>query len=102
MSFWAIAVMRFLSRSMIFCSLPAIGSSFYSADFEYQLALQVAPLADAVRLGGVGELIAGDGRRRHRAGIEQCQHAFQMGAVTRNSRAEHLNILAGRLKPRRR
>src|SRR5262249_29312050 len=81
MSFCAIAFMRFLSRSMIFCRLSAIASSSFSADFEDQLPLQVTLFADPVCLGRVGEPIARDRRRRYCASVEQLQHTLQMGAV---------------------
>src|SRR5215471_10635392 len=98
MSFCAIAVMRFLSRSMIIWPLPVIPSSSFSANFEYQLALQVPGFTDPVRLGGVGELIAGDCRRRHRAGLEQPQHALEMCTVPRDIRAQYPHILTAWLK----
>src|ERR1700722_17323545 len=90
MSFWAIAVMRFLSRTITICPLPAICLSSqrisktslpFSTDFENQLAVQMAAFADPVSLRRVGELIAGDPRRRYGAGFEQRQHPFQMRAV---------------------
>ena len=72
-----------------------------SAD-QHQLALQVAPLADPVRLGRVGELVAGDRRRPHRAGLQQLVHAFEMRPVARDARPQHLDIAAARLEPGRR
>src|SRR4051812_29047277 len=100
MSFFAIASMRCRSRSMTVCPLPAIypSSCFASAHRQHQLALQVAPLADPVRLGRVSELIAGDRRRPDRAGGQQFLHALQMGAVAGDARPQYLDILARRLK----
>src|SRR5215469_15611343 len=101
MSFWAIAVMRFLSRSMIVCPLPAIRFSSSLMDFEHQLALQMTALADPVGLGGVSELEAGNCRWRHCSGRQQLQHPLQMRTVASDARAQHLDILAHRLETRR-
>ena len=62
------------------------------ADDQHELALEVAPFADAVRLGRLGERVAGDRRRPDGAGREQLFHAFEMRAVARDARAQHLDI----------
>jgi hypothetical protein len=52
-----------------------------SADFEHQLALQMARFTDPVSLRGVGKFITSDCGRPNRTGIEKSQHSHEMGAV---------------------
>src|SRR5437762_14306858 len=101
--------MRFLSRSMIICPLPAIFSSCsvsvsvsVFANDQNQLALQMAALADAVRLGGILQTVAGDRRRPDRGLGDQLLHPLEMGTIARDPRAQHLDVVARRGRARRR
>jgi hypothetical protein len=46
----------------------------------------MAPFADPVRLGGIGELVADDRWRPNRTGITKRQHSLKMCAIANNVR----------------
>jgi hypothetical protein len=58
-----------------------------SADLEHQLAPQVARFAYPVGLGCVGECVASNVRWPYCTDVQQCQHPFQMFAVTGHARS---------------
>src|SRR5205085_3868988 len=69
-----------------------------SADHQHQLALQVPPFADPVRLGGVGKVIAGDRWGPDRTLFVEHEHSFEVRAVAPDVRAQDMDVLAGGLK----
>src|SRR5947207_6828800 len=87
---------------------PEVSGGFFGptppdlAHHQHELALQMAAFADAVRLGRLGERVTGDRRRPNGARLVKRLHAFEMGAVARDTRAQDLDIRARRLKAGRR
>src|ERR1019366_93200 len=73
-----------------------------SANFQYQLALEMARFTRPVRLRRLGELVADDRGRPHRAGFQQRQQSLEMSAVAFDVGTQGLDIVARRLEAVRR
>src|ERR1051325_11590497 len=88
----------------ISCAPPDFSGGFLFAGArdlavdQDELTLQMAAFADAVRLRRLGERVTGDRGRPDGASVVKLLHEFEVGAVARDARAEHLDIGARRLK----